>query len=66
MTTSSRPADTPLAVAWISGEPQILELPAEVFDLLTALDRWTALDELPGAEELIADLAQSGMLERRG
>ena len=58
--------DTPLAIAWISGEPQIVELPAEVFDLLTALDSWTALDELPGADELIADLTQSGILERRG
>ena len=58
--------DTPLAIAWISGEPQILELPAEVFDLLTALENWTALDELPGADELIADLTQSRILERRG
>ena len=58
--------DTPLAIAWRSGEPQILELPAEVFDLTTALENWTALDELPGADELIADLTQSRILERRG
>ncbi len=57
--------DTPLAIAWISGEPQILELPPEVFELLTALEHWTALAELPGADELIADLAQSGLVEQR-
>ena len=58
--------DTPLAIAWNAGEPQILELPSEVFDLLTALEHWTALDELPGADELSADLTQSGILEQRG
>jgi hypothetical protein len=52
-------------VAWVSDEPYILELPPEVFDVLAALDSWAALDELPGAEELAADLVQSGLLELR-
>jgi len=58
--------DTPLVISWISSELQILELPVEVFDLLTALEGWTTLDELPGADELIVDLTQYGILERRG
>jgi hypothetical protein len=57
--------ETCLAVAWVSDEPYILELPPEVFDVLAALDSWAALDELPGAEELAADLVQSGLLELR-
>ena len=57
--------DTYLAIAWMSGEPQILELTPEVFDLLAALDQWVALDDLPGADELVADLAESGLVELR-
>ncbi len=57
--------DTCLAVAWASSAPHILELPPEVFNVLAALDGWAALDELPGAEELAADLVQSGLLELR-
>jgi hypothetical protein len=52
-------------VAWVSGEPHILELSAEVCDILAALDRWAALDDLPEAEELAADLVQLGLLELR-
>jgi hypothetical protein len=43
-----------------------LDLPTEVFDLLSSLDDWTTLDNLPGADELIAELVQSGILERHG
>ena len=55
--------ETPLAITLVSGEPQIFELTPEIFDLLTALERWVAIDELPGADELIASLADAGMLE---
>ena len=55
--------ETPLAITLVSGEPQIFELTPEIFDLLAALERWIAIDELPGADELIAGLADAGMLE---
>jgi hypothetical protein len=55
--------ETPLAITLASGEPQIFELTPEIFDLLSALERWVAIDELPGADELIASLADAGMLE---
>jgi hypothetical protein len=55
--------ETLLAIALVSGEPQIFELTPEIFDLLAALERWVAIDELPGADELIASLADAGMLE---
>lgn len=57
--------ESTLAVALKSGEPQIFELTTEVFDFLAALDQWVALDELPDADSLIADLAESGLLELR-
>lgn len=57
--------ESSLAVTMISGEPQIFELAPHVFDILSALDRWTPLDELSGAEELITDLADAGLLELR-
>jgi hypothetical protein len=57
--------DTHLAVAWISGEPHILELPPQVFAVLEALDRWVALENLPDADELVAELASAGLLELR-
>lgn len=55
--------ETPLAIALVSGEPQIFELTPEIFDLLAALEHWVAIDELPGAGELIASLVDAGMLE---
>ena len=55
--------ETPLAITLASGEPQIFELTPEIFDLLSALERWVAIDEFPGADELIASLADAGMLE---
>lgn len=57
--------ETLLAIAFNSGEPQIFELTPEVFDLLGALDQWIAVDEIPNADGLIADLAKTGMLELR-
>jgi hypothetical protein len=57
--------ETCLAVSWASNEPYILELSPEVFEVLAALDGWTALDGLPEAEELATDLVQSGLLELR-
>ena len=65
--TKQTPAkrDTWLAIASISGEPHILELTPEVFDVLAALDRWVALDDLPGADELVADLTEAGLVELR-
>lgn len=55
----------PLAIAHRAGEPRIFELAPEVFGLLAALDRWVAVDELPDAESLVADLAEAGLLEVR-
>ena len=57
--------DTCLAVAWVSGGPHVLELTPEVFGLLAALQRWTALDGLPEAGQLVDDLTRSGLLELR-
>jgi hypothetical protein len=56
---------TLLAIAFNSGEPQIYELTPEVFDVLAALDRWVAVEEIPNADGLFADLAEAGMLELR-
>ena len=55
----------PLAISFRAGEIGIFELAPEVFDLLAALDTWVAVDELPNAEGLIADLGESGLLEER-
>jgi hypothetical protein len=55
----------PLAICFRAGEIGIFELAPEVFDLLAALDTWVAVDELPNAEGLIADLGQAGLLEER-
>jgi hypothetical protein len=55
----------PLAISFRAGEIGIFELTAEVFDLLAALDTWVAVDELPNAEGLIADLGEAGLLEER-
>jgi hypothetical protein len=55
----------PLAISFWAGEIGIFELTPEVFDLLAALDTWVAVDELPNAEGLIADLGEAGLLEER-
>jgi hypothetical protein len=55
----------PLAISFQAGELGIFELAPEVFDLLAALGSWTAVDELPDAEGLIADLGEAGLLEER-
>jgi hypothetical protein len=55
----------PLAISFQSGELGISELTPEVFELLKALDRWVAVDDLPNAEGLIAELAEAGLLEER-
>jgi len=55
----------PLAISFRAGEIGIFELTPEVFDLLAALDAWVAVDELPNAEGLIADLGEAGLLEER-
>jgi hypothetical protein len=61
--------DTPLAVTVSqTGEPRMLNLPPEVFDLLVALDGWidaAQLDAFPDAPSLIEDLLEAGMLEAR-
>jgi hypothetical protein len=57
--------DTFLAVAWISEGPHILELTPEVFAVLDALDRWIPIEDLPDADELVAELADAGLLELR-
>ncbi len=57
--------DTHLAVAWISEGPHILELTPEVFAVLDALERWVPLEDLPDADELVAELADAGLLELR-
>lgn len=57
--------ETLLAIALKSGDLQILEIGAEVFDLLSALDRWTSTDGLSGADDLMTDLAQADLLELR-
>lgn len=51
-----------------SGEPRMLELAPEVFDLLAALDAWTdasAFAALPAAADLVAQLAEAGLVEAR-
>jgi hypothetical protein len=60
--------DTPLAIAMPSGadQPQVFEVLPVVFHLLAALDDWTeptSLSAEPGLGELIADLADRGLLE---
>jgi hypothetical protein len=57
--------ETPIAIIVQSGEPGIFDLTSEVFDLLAALDEWTAVDEPGDAGGLIADLVEAGMLELR-
>ena len=62
--------DTPLVIAMPPGaeDPLIFEVPAELFDLLAALDDWTErafFGATPEAEALIADLAERGALDVR-
>ncbi|MCC6780171.1 MAG: hypothetical protein IT537_26640 [Hyphomicrobiales bacterium] len=50
------------------GDPDILELAPEIFDLIGALDDWTdmsAFENTPDGAELVAELAQAGLLETR-
>jgi hypothetical protein len=61
--TAPAERETPLAITLVSGEPRIFELTPEIYDLLSALEHWVAIDELPGAEELIVSLADAGILE---
>jgi hypothetical protein len=63
--TAAADRETRLAIVLLHGEPQIFELSPEVFDVLAALDRWTAAGELAGAGDLIDGLAQAGLLEVR-
>ena len=58
-------SDVRLAIAFCAGEPRILELTPEIFDLLAALDEWVVAGELANAEGLIAELAEAGVLEVR-
>ena len=58
-------SDVRLAIAFCAGEPRILELTPEIFDLLAALDGWVVAGELASAEGLIAELAEAGVLEVR-
>jgi hypothetical protein len=55
----------PIAISLRAGELGIFELAPDVFDLLAALGTWVAVDELPDAEGLIADLGEAGLLEER-
>jgi hypothetical protein len=51
-----------------SAEPRMLELAPEVFDLLAALDAWTdasAFEASPAAADLVAQLAEAGLVEAR-
>jgi hypothetical protein len=57
--------ETPIAVVVQSGEPGIFDLTPEVFDLLAALDEWTAVDEPADTDGLIAELVEAGMVEWR-
>jgi hypothetical protein len=62
--------DTRLAVVLspVADQPEIFELPAAVFDLLSALDDWTdKAGFAPSGEagELIAELASAGLVEVR-
>jgi hypothetical protein len=62
--------DTPLAVTVPPGatEPQIFELPPALFDLLAALDHWTAPSVFgghAGADALVRDLAAHALIEVR-
>jgi hypothetical protein len=55
--------ETCLAITCTSRELRILELTPDVFDVLGALEQWVALGDLPGSEELVADLAAADLLE---
>ncbi len=62
--------DTPLVIAKSpqSGVAAMARLPPAVFEVMVALERWTALDELARSEEalcLVRDLAAAGLLEVR-
>jgi hypothetical protein len=57
--------ETCLVITLRAGAPQIFELTPEVFELLAALNEWVAVDAIPGADALIADLTEAGMLELR-
>ena len=57
--------DILLAIAAGGGDPQIFELPPEIYSLLEALEGWTAEGDLAGAEALLAELASAGLLELR-
>lgn len=70
--------DTPLAIVISSdvARPQVLELPAAIFDLIAALDDWSdpaALRATPGSakqldkqlDKLLAELARHGLIEVR-
>lgn len=62
--------DTPLAILVPPGadEPEVLGLPAAVFELVAALDGWTdpaAFGEAPALIPVIHDLARRGLLEVR-
>jgi hypothetical protein len=58
--------DTRLAITLAAEQPIIVELAPEVFDVLTALEQWTdpsAFDAVAQADELIAELTRSGLIE---
>jgi hypothetical protein len=57
--------ETPIAVVVRSGAPQVFDLTPELFDLLAALDQWTAVDEPADTGGLIVDLVAAGLLELR-
>lgn len=57
--------DMSLAISYRNGAPRIVELAAEIFELIAALDDWAAADAWPDADGLIADLAAAGLIELR-
>jgi hypothetical protein len=62
--------DTALAILFPPDAdlPLVYDLTPSLFDLLTALERWTdaaVFAETPGADALIAELAEAGLVEMR-
>lgn len=55
----------PVAITVRVDQPKIFELRTEIFDLLSALDDWAAVEESPDIADLVAQLEEARLLETR-